>query len=75
MLGVEEQLERCSTDLIAAQIRMNPELESYRDILEQFIRKYMSWTAVEPELMNGYIERLSQREAEELAAFLQTPLG
>lgn len=75
LLGVREHARGVYGDVIDAQIRVNPALAAYRDILERFVEKSMNWDVIGPKVTESYMEVLTQREAEELALFLGTPAG
>lgn len=68
-------LERNIEAMLEAEITANPQLKPFKDIMHQFMIKYLSWETLKPEAKRIYVEAFTEAELRELAAFYQTPLG
>jgi hypothetical protein len=60
---------------IAAQLRANPALAPYADILRAHNLRYSSYEALKPDLIRLYRETFSESEAEEIIRFYQSDIG
>ncbi len=61
--------------LIEVQIQQQPQLAPYRDIMSDFLNKYISWSAIKDEVIALYSDTFTLAEIKELTAFYRTPLG
>jgi hypothetical protein len=52
-----------------------PQLAPFANVLQDFYREQMSWSALEPEYTRVYLELFTEPEVRELVAFYQSPLG
>jgi uncharacterized protein len=74
-LKLEESLENTTTAMVDTEISHNPALAPYRDIMLAWLRKYMTWDAMLPELIRLYSETYTEGEMKTLAMFYSSPLG
>ena len=78
-LLVAADLERLYVQTMEAgtvtQLRANPALAPYADLLRAFARKYISYDAMKPDLIRLYREAFSESEAEEIIRFYQSDFG
>jgi hypothetical protein len=61
--------------MIEAEVNRNPGLAPYKDIMVQWLTKYMTWEAMAPDLTRLYVATYSEGEMKELAAFYRSPVG
>jgi uncharacterized protein len=61
--------------MIDSEIARNPGLTPYREIMVQWLRKYMTWDAMQPELTKMYTETFTEPELKEMAKFYGSPVG
>jgi hypothetical protein len=61
--------------MLDAQISTNPQLQAFRPEMEQFMGKYLSWTALKEDFVRIYMDAYTQRELEDVLAFYSTPTG
>jgi uncharacterized protein len=61
--------------MIDSEIARNPGLTPYREIMVQWLRKYMTWDAMQPELTKMYTEAFTEPELKEMAKFYGSPVG
>jgi hypothetical protein len=57
------------------QIEANPTIQPYRQILLDFMAKYMNWEALAPEMTRLYMEAFTEQEIGDLEKFYATPTG
>ena len=67
--------EQTSEAIIQTQLQQMPQLAPYANVLRDFYREQTSWTSIEPEVTQLYVEVFTEPEIRELIAFYQTPLG
>jgi hypothetical protein len=58
-----------------AQIAMNPALAPYRDVMERFVTKVLTWDAMRPNVVQLYAETFTEAELRAITAFYRTPAG
>jgi hypothetical protein len=69
--GIQEGM-RAYFDMHAQQ---NPLMAPYRATMEEFARKYLVWSDLEPKLAHLYAETLTEDQLRAATAFLRTPAG
>lgn len=74
-MDAERMYERTLEQMLSAQIEANPDLVALAPVMKQFFRDFVSWEAVRPEHLRVHMERFTEAELRELAAFYRTPLG
>jgi len=57
------------------QMRQAPQMEEVRDVMRDFLQKYMSWEALENEMVMMYAEAFTESEIEKMTEFYMTPVG
>jgi hypothetical protein len=61
--------------MIDAQVQANPAMASCKDILLDWGHKYMTWEAMEPQIIKLYTDAFTEPELREMTAFYRTPTG
>lgn len=74
-LKLEESLTNTTTAMVDSEVSHNPALAPYRDIMIAWLRKYMTWDAMLPELTRLYSETYTEGEMKALAMFYSSPVG
>lgn len=74
-VNMQAQLAATSGAMIDSEIGHNPGMQPYRDVMIAWLRKYMTWEAMKPELIKLYTETYTEAELKELAAFYKTTAG
>jgi hypothetical protein len=59
----------------AQQITIAPALASQKDVLTDFLNKYIGWTVVKEEVARLYIKYYTPEDMDALIKFYQTPAG
>lgn len=75
VMGMESALENSMSAMLDFQIRQNPGLEPFENVMKAFLRKHMSYASVKPELANLYAQTFSKQEIDELIKFYSTDVG
>lgn len=57
------------------QIKQNPAIAPYRQVMLDFFAKYMSWASLKDDMAQIYMDEFSIDEIKELTAFYKTPVG
>lgn len=70
-----EQFNSSLPLMIDVMARQNQGMTRYREVIDAWIRRYMTWEAVEPEMVELYAQTFSEPEMRELVAFYGTPVG
>ena len=74
-LKLEESLTNTTSAMVDSEVSHNPALAPYRDIMLAWLRKYMTWDAMLPELTRLYTETYTEGEMKALAMFYSSPVG
>jgi hypothetical protein len=61
--------------MIESEVSRNPGLAPFKDVMLQWLTRYMTWEAMAPELTKLYVATYSEGELKELAAFYRSPVG
>lgn len=64
-----------ATSMIELQVKQNPELAPYRDVMLEWVGKYLTADAAIPELAVIYANTFTESELQELTTFYRTPTG
>jgi hypothetical protein len=74
-IRLEESIPSTSAAMIESEVRGNPGMTPYRDVMLKWLQKYMTWDAMRPEMIRLYTDTYTEAELKQLAAFYKTPLG
>lgn len=74
-MDMQRVIDATLEDTIATQIKTNPALAQFKDIMLEFLAKHMSWKSLERGFVEDYVETFSQAEIEDMIAFYKTPTG
>jgi hypothetical protein len=61
--------------MLVVQLKAHPEVQPYENELRTFLDRYMSWTALMPDLAEVYAREFTEPELRELLHFYQSPVG
>jgi hypothetical protein len=75
VMQMPELMDRTINQMLDLQIQQNPQLAPYRDVMLKFFRKYLSWEAVEPDMIKLYTDTFTEDELKAIVQFYQTPAG
>lgn len=74
-MHMEETTAKTLKQINDQQVEANPTIAPYREIMLEFMNKYISWASLESEMTKIYMEAFTEDELNELAAFYATPTG
>jgi len=74
-MKMEESFEQSIETMLKTQLDAEPLLAQFEDILRDFARKYLTWSAVKEEYVALYADVFTESELRDLTAFHETPLG
>jgi hypothetical protein len=57
------------------QVRANPLLGPFRDVMQRYADKYLDWATMQPELVDVYASTFTEPELRDMIAFYRTPTG
>ncbi len=75
IINVEDNLQSNVNEMIEIQIRQNPDMLPYKDIMIEFYSKYLGWNSLKDELVGIYINEFSEKEMKELIDFYSSETG
>lgn len=61
--------------MVAIQLRQNPQLAPFKDVMLKFFRKYMSYASMKGQIVNLYMGAFTEKELDDINAFYHTPTG
>ena len=74
-MKLQENLSETAAAMIDSEVSRNPGLTPYRQIMLQWLKKYMTWETMQPELTKMYTETFTEAELKQMAAFYGSPAG
>ena len=75
VMGVETQLQSAIDQTLDMQIKANPQIEPFKDVMKKFFLKYMSWSSLKEDIVTIYVDTFTEKELGEIKAFYLTPTG
>ncbi|HKJ07465.1 MAG TPA: DUF2059 domain-containing protein [Gammaproteobacteria bacterium] len=61
--------------MVTLQLRQNPQLAPFQDVMLKFFRKYMSYAAMKGQMVKLYVGAFTEKELDDINAFYHTPTG
>lgn len=74
-MNVQKAMDAATDQMIDVQVQMNPQLAPMRNVLKQWVAKFLSYASLKDELVAIYAGELSEDELKQLTAFYNTPAG
>jgi hypothetical protein len=74
-MHMKETIDASIVQMTDLQIKSNPVIAPYRQIMLDFTSKYMNWDALAPEMTKLYMETFTEPEIIEMEKFYATPTG
>jgi hypothetical protein len=75
VMKMKENADRTIDQMLSMQVKQQPQLAAFQDVMTKFLRKYVSFDATKDDLMKLYRDAFSEEEIRELTAFYRTPIG
>jgi hypothetical protein len=82
--AAEELLKAVKTEKVLAasidqsldmQVKANPAIKPFREVMKKFLTKHLSYAALKNDLIKLYTKEFTEKELKQLAAFYKTPVG
>jgi uncharacterized protein len=74
-LKLQQEVQSMPESMIDGEIARNPGMAPFRDLMVAWLKKYMTWPAMEPQLMQLYASNFTEEELKSMAAFYRSPAG
>ena len=74
-MDMKAALDRVIEVSLDAQVKTQPALEPYRGVMLEFFRKYMSYEALKPRMVDIYAESFTAQELAEIRTWYASPTG
>ena len=75
MMNMEKTMAHTVDAMIAAQEKVMPQMKEYRDVIQAFYAKYMSWESSKDKLVTIYMGEFTEDELRGMIAFYKTEIG
>lgn len=75
VMDMERQILSGVKTMLDAQLTAAPALQQYRDVMQAWAVKYLTWAVMGDRLARVYAQTFTERELRELTAFYRTPVG
>jgi hypothetical protein len=75
LMNMEATLKQGVDIALASQIKANPNLQPYEDVMQKFLSKYMSWTYLKERFIKIYTDEFSESDLRSLIVFYRTDVG
>jgi len=74
-LKLQQEVQTMPESMIDGEIARNPGMSPFRDLMVAWLKKYMTWPAMEPQLTQLYASNFTEEELKTMAAFYRSPAG
>jgi hypothetical protein len=75
VMKMQPAIDSMADAMLDAQVKQNPDLAPYREVMLTFFRKYMGYESLKPDLVEIYSAEFTASELREISAFYSTPTG
>ena len=72
---MKTKIDESVDNVLALQLRQDPAMAEYRDLLRAFLEKYVGWESLKDDLFRMYMAEFSEQELAQINAFYATPAG
>jgi hypothetical protein len=72
---IREMLDQSSEAMLQSQLQQMPQLAPVAYVIRDFYHEQMSWSVLEPEFTQLYLEVFTEQEVRDITAFYRTPAG
>ena len=75
VMGVETQLDKSIDQALEIQIKSNPQISPFKDVMKKFFSKHMSYAGLKEDFITIYTDTFTEKELKDIKAFYLTPTG
>lgn len=72
---MEQKINDSVDELLALQLRQNPQLVPRQAVVRAFLERHIGWNALQPHLLAMYQAAFSEEELAQMNGFYITPVG
>jgi len=72
---MQQTLDMAMQRMLAVQVQSQPQLQPYKQVMLDFLRKYMGFKSIKDDLVALYVRNFSEKELDDIVAFYETPSG
>ena len=74
-MDLEKTMLSGANAMLDAQAQSNPALAPYRDVIQKWMGKYLTWDTVAPRMIDLYTKEFTEAELRTMLVFYKTPTG
>ncbi len=71
----EASFNQIIDQMLAAQLKLHPEIKPFEKEMRSFLTQYMSWSALRPDLADAYAQAFTEPELLEITRYYRSPVG
>ncbi len=75
VMNLSENYQETIKKGVDFQIRANPQLAPFKNVMLSFFQKYMGWDSIKDDLAKIYSDKFTVNEMNQLIKFYKTPVG
>jgi hypothetical protein len=75
VMEVDKSLPQIANQVVENQLQHNPQLVPQREVLQNFLTKYLNWASVREDTITAYAQEFTEPELKKLTEFYKTPVG
>ena len=72
---MEKSISEGVDNVLALQLRQNPGLQQYQDVVRNFLEKHIGWNSMKENIAEMYLKEFTEEELKQMNAFYITPTG
>jgi len=74
-MEIEKQMDSTITQTLDLQIKQQPVLVPYKEVLRKFLSKHLSYASLKDDLIHIYMDEFTEPELRQITAFYKSPVG
>ncbi|MEM1069204.1 MAG: DUF2059 domain-containing protein [Planctomycetota bacterium] len=75
VMKMKETTDKTIDQMMSAQLTQQPQLAAFKDVMLDFLRKHVSYSALKSDMVKLYRDAFTEEEIQQLTAFYRTPVG
>jgi hypothetical protein len=74
-MHMKEVTDATITPMVDMQVNANPSIKPFRQVMLDFMKKYISWESLQPDMTKLYMATFTEEEVLAMEKFYATPAG
>jgi hypothetical protein len=74
-MNMEKQLVASIDQMVDLQVKTNPQLAPFKEVMKKFLNKHMSMNSLKDDMITIYTGAFTEDELNEITKFYKTPTG